>query len=147
MTFYKILAAVLNDRARIQALPDSSLWALTTGEPVGKKIPEKAALRIARLQTLILREGKAAVSSVADSVFGVRRSDAELLQRISTARRKMGDKNAEKTARIRMLERLIVEAVRDEIPEECDQYRVRYCVNDKGELLRSPDPNATAEHI
>lgn len=132
--------AVLSDQPEIDTLPANKLNVFDMGEPIGMRLPHSILKRIVRLQTLIVREQQKGEMPKVDVMEGLEtpaeRTHFSQLSAMANALGIMEDG----TRRIMMIERLIVEIVREAVPTECERLDVRYCVNMQLEVLWSKSP-------
>ena len=142
-SFYTTLLAVLNEQSEIKELPSNHLAAniYSEGERLPNQIPRDVFLKIARLQTLIVNEGDRSEMPSAEEEKNMRE---QLGVDFLTLTSKALCVKEDATRRIMMLEGMIIEIVRSILPEECDQFNMRYCAcfspPNSHYLLRAPAP-------
>lgn len=138
-SFLTVLTEVLAERPQIPELPDDQLNAMY-GEYEGEEvqspnIDDILLKKIARLQTLSVREHqRCRMPEVVEMRSAAGLTGASFPNVFAGALSIAEDS----TRRIEMLEQLIVEAVRDAIPSECDIMDVGYALHLTGKLLRLP---------
>jgi hypothetical protein len=109
-----VVIAVLNDEQIIPELPNNKIVAYQNrGQPIAGHVNNsRAFLKVARLQTIIVQEQeKSELPEVIESTSSA--SAALMVQE-------------DATHTIMMLERLIVQIVRDAYPSESERFGVRY---------------------
>ena len=123
-TLLPVIVSVLNGDENIPELPDDQLLAFQNiGQPIQGVVDQKTFLKIARLQSLIVREQqRAAIPEMATlkQVAAQNRTDFPTFMANALSVQE------DATSNIMMLERLIVESVREARPEECERFGVRY---------------------
>lgn len=135
-SFLATLLAVLGDQPEIENLPNNQLIASDyEGERLDKESTRPIFHKIARLQTLCFRAYEDAQMSELDTIKEITAttggSTAEIMD---NALRIQEDA----TRRIMMLERLIVELVREAIPAEIERLNVEYVAHIDAVLMRRP---------
>ena len=137
--FLKTLMDVLNGESKIQALPNDKLIALNVhGESVAGDLTGEQLLKLARLQTLRVNEISAIEESPSfDEV-------SEMAKQAGVSFVEIEVKNmcirADTPDRIVMLDRLIVEVVRDIFPKEVDVFDVLYSITPTAQIIRREKP-------
>jgi hypothetical protein len=126
-----LITAVLADEGEISELPTGELYPIDNeGVVVAESIEVTVALKIARLQTLIFREKeKGEMPETSMLPFYGPAAMASFLSVQEDA-----------TANIMMLERLIVEVVREAFPRESERFGVRYFLTSQRHLLCAESP-------
>jgi len=123
-TLLPIIVSVLNNDENIPELPDDQLVAFQGhGQPIPGPINQIEFNKIARLQTLIIREQEKASIPEMDVL---KETCAENNLDFGNAMAQALSVQEDATSNIMMLERLIVEVVRNACPKECDRFGVRY---------------------
>ncbi len=131
MSFLQTVLAVLTGQDEISELPSDKLIALTNGEPIERRLSQEDLHKIIRLQTLIVHEQERGAMF---EQGGLPEEDGQDTQNVMAQYLAVQE---DATARVIMLERLIVELVREAVPAECERFDVRYSVNLSLEVLRS----------
>jgi len=135
-SFLSTLVAVLSNQAEIAELPNDKLNAFTCeGPTIEGELPKDVFHKIARLQTLIMLSHENA-----------RMPDYKTTQQIAdetgvdfiTAGANALATSEDATHRVIMLERLIVEVVREAFPKECSYFDVRYLARLDQKIVRLP---------
>lgn len=141
MTFLETIVAILSDQPVIDTLPNDKLNVFDIGKPIGgRRLPMNVLQRLARLQTLIVRAQSMGEMPATDVMEGLQDpGERTQLSQLDAMAAALGIQE-DSTRRIMMLERLIVEIVREAVPTECERLDVRYCVNMQLEVLWSPSP-------
>lgn len=133
-SFLATLMAVLSDQDEIENLPNDKLIASELiGEPLESAVTMPIFLKIARLQTLAFRAHEIGEMPSFDSITqisGTTGGDAA-----KTIADSLGVKE-DATRRIMMIERLIVEIVREAVPAECERNNVEYFGHLSGVIMR-----------
>ena len=135
-SFLTTLLAVLGDQPEIENLPNDKLIALDyEGYRLDRNTAWPVFHKVARLQTLCFHSHKEAqmpdlveIKQMA-SVMG-----GSILEIMANS---LGTQE-DATRRIMMLERLIVEIVRDVVPAEIEQFDVDYIAHIDGVIVRRP---------
>ena len=123
-TLLPVIVAVLNGEEDIPELPNDQLQALQNqGQPIPGSVNQKTFQKIARLQTLIFKEQEKA--EIPDMKV-LRQTCTESGQDFVTVMARSLSVQEDATSNIMMLERLIVEVVREACPVECERFGVRY---------------------
>lgn len=135
-SFPSILVAVLTGQPEITELPNNRLVASDqNGVALEEKIPRDLLFKIARLQTLSAQARKdAEIPSFEDAKQIAEETGAGF---IVTGTNALGVQE-DATHRIMMIERLIVEIVREAFPAECGQFDVHYAAHISGRIIRCP---------
>ncbi len=133
-SFPSILVAVLSGQPGIAELP-KLIASDCEGEFLEGEVPWDLLLKIARLQTLC---AKAHENTEPNSFEAIKQIAEETNVRFVEAGTNSAMVNEDATHREMMLERLIVEVVREAFPAECGQFGVRYAVNLSGKIVRLP---------
>lgn len=140
-TFIQLLTAILTDVAVIGDLPCNKMIASTRqGVVVAPEVRKRFLLRMARLQTL------AQLFEDEEETLG----DPSTLEEISKTTKASATSvmdnytklSLDSTARVKFIERLIVELVREEYPSEAEYFNCRYFVNVQGAIIRQKEPQA-----
>lgn len=126
-TLITIIAEILNSVENIPDLPPDKLIALQNhGKPIPGNVNNVTLLKIARLQTLIVKEQKKSGMPEIDTLKQTAtETGGDLLSTLATSM----DVREDTVLNIVMLERLIVEIVRNACPEECERFGVIYSAN------------------
>lgn len=135
-SFLTTLMAVLSDQNEIENLPNDKLIASNhESNPIKQVVPTTVLIKIARLQTLAFQAHNKSKMPNCDVI----KSIAEVTG--SNTAQTMADSlgvQEDATRRIIMIERLIVEVVREAIPAECERNDVEYFANTNGLIMRRP---------
>jgi hypothetical protein len=128
-SFLNTLAAVLIGQPEIEGLSEIYIFDMDA-EKLLHSFNEDAYLKISRLQTLISHEHEVGVCPFfnrdgSGSVAVTSANDA-----LCVAEDTVG--------RIAMLQRLIIEVVREMVPQECDHFDVNYFAHVDGSIRRIP---------
>lgn len=138
-SFLATLTAVLSGQDEIENLPNDRLIGFDyLGDPVEQTVPMSVFLKLARLQTLSFQaHEKSEMPSyeVVKNVVEVTGGNAA-----QTITDSLGVQEDD-TRRIMMIERLIVEVVREAIPAECERNDVEYFAHVSGVIMRRPINN------
>ena len=130
MNFLETVVAILqnkSDRPESSILKEEDLITLSTGTLLGKKLPKRELLKVLNLQTLCYQEEENGRLPKMGTIELCKNSELISVQE-------------DAGVKIAMLERIIVEIVREAIPSENERFGVRYCINRDGELIFSPLP-------
>jgi hypothetical protein len=135
-SFLATLLAVLGDQPEIENLPDNQLIASDhEGERLDKVATRPIFRKIARLQTLCFRAHEDARMPELDATKEIAAttggSTAEIMANA------LGIQE-DSTRRIMMLERLIVELVREAVPAEIERLDVEYVAHVDAVIMRRP---------
>ena len=131
MNFISTITAILTDQTDIKSLPNDELRPFESnhGEKTAKDISPFGKRKIARLQTLILHEHER----------GKMPEHGEAPMDILAMANALGIQE-DSTRRIMMMESLITEIVREEIPAETERFDVIYFLKHDWNLYRYPIP-------
>jgi hypothetical protein len=138
-SFLATLTAVLSGQDKIENLPQDKLIATNhMGDPIQHIVPVSVFLKLARLQTLAFQ----AYEKSEMPSYGTVKSVVEVTGG-NTAQTMANSLEIQEDAarRITMIERLIVEVVREAIPAECEQNDVEYFAHVSGVIMRRPSNN------
>ncbi len=121
-----VIRSVLNGDLVIPELPGDKLLAFQEcGTPIGSSADSAVLLKVARLQTLIVKEREKGEIPEMKTLKSLARIGGGLA-RIKNAAMAVRDDTA---SNIIMLERLIVEIVRDACPREGERFGVTYSLD------------------
>ncbi len=139
--FTTILGEILANRSNISEFCDGELVALPrTGELLEKHLCPSVALQIARLQTLIVQEREKG-HSFNQTVAMAEVTGTTLLSSMGRSLALQEDS----ACRIKMLERLIVEIVRENVPAENEHFGALYSLGIDMLVCRVPVPRQRFE--
>ncbi|MES3031141.1 MAG: hypothetical protein V4697_01870 [Patescibacteria group bacterium] len=136
------IVAILSNHPDIPGLPTTELNPVNHGEPIEKQPSHEIVLQLARLQTLIFREHERGDISPVEKVGAMSSGNEEssygatlnsMAQALST--------QEDATRIVMMLEQLMVQIVRENIPTEHERLDVRYHVNEEWKVMWSPNPS------
>lgn len=135
-SFLATLSAVLSGQDEIENLPKNKLIASDQeGEEVKQTVPPHVFLMIARLQTLAFMEDDQSAMQPGENTAAVLETIGDdPVNTIPNALMVQEDG----TRRIAMIERLIVEIVREALPAECEVFGVEYFAHESCVLMRRP---------
>ena len=123
-TLLPIIVSVLNGDKNIPELPNDQLVAFqNTGQPIQGIVDQNTFLKIARLQSLIVREQRRSGIPEMETLKQVANQNGTDFPTVMANALSVQE---DATSNIMMLERLIVESVREARPEECERFGVRY---------------------
>ena len=135
-SFLNTLIAILNDQPNIAELPNDKLIAFThVGVAVQQEISTQLLIKIARLQTLCVRAQEEGEMS---DYEGEKQIASETGQNIQEAMAKSLGLSEDLTHRLTMLERIIVEVMREAFPSEFEHFDVAYYAHISGQIMRRP---------
>ena len=133
-----IVVSILKSDESIPELPNDELVAFQHhGKPINGTVKLVTLLKIARLQTLIVREQEKAEIPEMESLKAV---CAQTGKDFATVMAQSLVVQEDTTSNIIMLERLIVETIRDAYPMECERFGVRYVADVSGRIHFSEAP-------
>ena len=119
-----IITSVLNSDETIPELPPDQLIAFNNqGKPIPRLVDRASLLKIARLQTLIVKERE---RSNVPEINNLKQIADQSGQNFGTTLAKSLAIQEDTVAIIMMIERLIVEIVRSACPEVCERFGVGY---------------------
>ncbi|MDR3558487.1 MAG: hypothetical protein P4L61_03070 [Candidatus Pacebacteria bacterium] len=132
-SFLQIITAVLQDEPEIAELPTSKLIGINDGKAtlLGRDIPQDVMFKLARLQTLKVKEAERGEMPELDELKAIG-GDTKVAMASSLGILE------DSTRRIIMLERLIVEVVREAFPTECDRLDVEYMLHPQKGIIFVP---------
>ena len=137
-TLLSTIVAVLNGEADMPELPNGQLRAYQNqGQPIPGSVSREALQKVARLQTLIFKEQEKARIPEVDEI---QQMCTESKQPFAVVMARSMSVQEDATSNIMMLERLIVEVVRDACPSECDRFGVRYFADISGHIFFGESP-------
>lgn len=135
-SFLSTLVAVLSNQAEIAELPNDKLNAFPCeGPTVEGELPREVLHKLARLQTLMMLSHENAQMPDYETT---RQIADETGVDFMTAGANALATAEDSTHRVIMLERLIVEVVREAFPKECSQFDVRYLARPDQKIVRLP---------
>ena len=128
-----MLVLVLGDAEDIPGLAMNELVALDRkdAKPLGYDIPAEVMIKLARLQTLAIRESEKGDMPESDQLKDLGVSTIE------TMSRSLGIQE-DATRRAMMLEQLFTEVVREVFPAECDRLDVEYSLHPTNGIMWRP---------
>jgi hypothetical protein len=133
-----IIVSVLNGDETITELPDGQLVAFQDrGKPINGMVDQTVLLKVARLQTLIVKEQEKAEIPEMEALKAL---CAQTGKDFATVMAQSMEVQEDATSNIMMLERLIVEIVRDACPAECERFGVRYVADISMRIFFSEAP-------
>ena len=132
----KTIVSVLLDVSEVPELPMDRLIALPDeGVPVEHTFSTQVFLRIARLQTLLVREAQKGEMPELDEIKQVEKGGtkdtAEVMADFLAVQEDAG-------RRAGMLQQLITEVVRETVPTECERFDVEYFAHPDGRVYHRP---------
>jgi len=134
-SFLFTLLAVLSDEEDILALShDRLITSYRMGDPAAE-VTKKTLLKLTRLQTLCFQAhetGEMPELNVMEQMASETGSGVADVMANSLGTQE------DMTHRVMMLERLMVEVVREAVPAECDKFEVQYYVCDGGTIMSHP---------
>lgn len=135
-SFLSTLLAVLSDEEDIPALPhDRLITSYRMGDPVKAEVTRRILLKLTRLQTLCFQVYETGEMPELDAM---KQMASETGSGIADVRANSLGTQDDMACRIMMLERLMVEVVREAVPAECDKFEVQYYVHADGTIMRRP---------
>ena len=132
-SFIQIIVATLQEEEEIVELPTPQLIGINDDKAMllGRDIPPNVMLKLARLQTLKIKEAERGEMPEFDELKAM---GGNTIMAMSGSLGILEDS----TRRIIMLERLIVEVVREAFPTECDRLDVEYMLHPQKGILFVP---------
>ncbi|MFA6463773.1 MAG: hypothetical protein WCV55_02095 [Candidatus Paceibacterota bacterium] len=135
-SFLSTLVAVLSGKQEIAELPNDKLVAFDCeGEALEGEVPIDFLLKIARLQTLSVQARKNAEMPSFEAIQQIAK-ETNVLFVVAAANAAGVHEDAVHC--MMMIERLIVEAVREVYPAEYGQFDVQYSVHINRKIIRRP---------
>ncbi|MDE2041416.1 MAG: hypothetical protein KGI59_03500 [Patescibacteria group bacterium] len=136
-SFLSTLTAILNDQREIAELPSDKLIAFEhVGEAVQQQISTQFLLKIARLQTLCVRAHQDGEMPDYEDEKQIAKETGQNIQNVMAKSLGLME---DSTHRAIMLERLMVEVVREAFPSECEHFDVAYYAHISGQIMRRPN--------
>lgn len=135
-SFPAILAAVLGNQPVIAELPNDNLVAFNCeGNSIDGEVSPALLLKVVRLQTLI---SQAQEDAEMPSTEAIQQIADETNVEFFVASINASHVQEDATHRMMLLERLIVEVVREACPAECGQFDVQYLAHISRKIIRRP---------
>ena len=133
-SFVSTVMAVLADQMEIPELPMDKLIGFSwEGTPVEQPLDKYLMLKVARLQNLCLIAQKHGEHPSYEEIKQIAEATGVSFMEAGANALSTGE---DMTQRCIMLERLIVELVRESIPTECHHFYVQYFINGDRKLMR-----------
>jgi hypothetical protein len=138
-SFLTTVVAVLSDQQQIPELPYDDLLAFRCAGPaIEEEIPLCLLLKVSRLQTLAARvHDNAEMPNLEGLEQIAEETESDLVTTVSN----LGNIQEDSIHRVRWLERLIVEVVREAFPQERERFDVRYIAHIDKKIVRLPAPS------
>ena len=133
-SFVSTVMAVLSNQMEIPELPMDKLVGFSwEGTPVEQPLDKYLMLKVVRLQNLcLMAESHGEQPSYEETKQIAEAAGVSFME----AAAKSLSTGEDMTQRCIMLERLIVELVRENIPTECHHFYVQYYINNEQKLMR-----------
>ncbi|MEN9649408.1 MAG: hypothetical protein RL094_375 [Candidatus Parcubacteria bacterium] len=135
-SFFSVYKAVLAGEPEIPEIPNDKLRAVDDeGEPINYDIPTPFFILIARLQTLCFLVGEESEIPSSETITSIAAALGEAVLQVtanSLATQEDG------ILRVAMIQRMIVELVRNQFPSECDHLGVEYRAHISFKIIRVP---------